>query len=694
MKRRFRWHILIGPMLAIAAAGAQAQSPSQPQWRESERRSQFVRMSDGTNLAVDVQLPREFTGPGPRPAKFPAIFRYTSYGRSNIDLQTGKVPPHLTYFVERGYVVVSADMRGTGASEGWMNQMSDEIRHDGKALVDWIAAQPWSNGRVGMTGGSYEGWSQLAVASMKPTALKAIAPRNPGWDGLKTRPGGVLSYAFMQTWSSMMYHLNRGDVFPPFPWMTPAPPVLDEDGDGELLDEIPVDLDGDGWFHDDYAWPLERGPTPVYPDGTKRTTHAYLRAIMQHHADPAGAPGDYDGFTLADAMRFRDTRRAGDGLNAADLNWNWFPAIRDSGVAVLHHGGWFDPFIRSSFELYSTLAGTNPARIVATPTWHQGIAPDVERALGASGQLNRFDDELAWFDHWLKGVDNGIERAPPVKLFVVNAGWREAKQWPLAEEKKRLLHLSSERTLSATADGSGEDRYLADFTHYSGWGPTFDTAPVAAVNKLVPRDSPVSNAFWLNRHFMFGVPESVPARTELDRKALTYTSAPLDQDTDVIGHPIVHLWASSTADDGDFFFYLEDVAPDGEAVLVTEYQHRAGFARLRSNNEMVPAGSGVDVKPELPWHGFKQADYDGQVFAGGRVVEVVTALYPTAWRFRRGHSIRLSIAAADWPAFELHPQLSPRNRPDASDNTVPVVTIHRGGPHASRIELPVVQVEH
>jgi putative CocE/NonD family hydrolase len=241
------------------------------------------------------------------------------------------------------------------------------------------------------------------------------------------------------------------------------------------------------------------------------------------------------------------------------------------------------------------------------------------------------------------------------------------------------------------APAARSDTYTADFSHYSAWGPLLPKGPVAEVDSLLGRPAPPIDAFGRNRQFMFGVPEGPPVRTSLDRSGLSYTSTPLTRDTDVIGHPIVHLWASSTADDGDFYFYLEDVDPAGQAVLVTEYQHRAGFARLQSPNLVIPGNRGTPVEPALPWHGYRKADYDPKVFAGGKVAEVVTALYPTAWRFKQGHSIRLTVESADWPTFELNPTLSPSNRPNAPDNVIPKVTVHRGGTRGSYVELPIVR---
>ena len=667
------------------------------EWSGFKRTSHFITMKDGTKLSVDVLLPDGYSGQAAEPRKLPTILRYTPYGRSFLKPGTEEIiiQDRLKFFLSYGYAIVSADMRGTGGADGWNVRMDRAIREDGKAVVDWIAEQPWSSGKVGMIGGSYEGWSQLAVASMKPTALKAIAPVNASWDAFPNHPGGILSYSFLQIWSAFTYSINHGRAFPPVPTYFPTPPMVDEDGDGLLGDEVPLDLNGNGWIHDDYRWPLARGVEPRYADGKVRSQHHFLSAVMQHHAHPDGAPGTLDGFVAASEMRFRDTRRPGDRLTAPDLNWSWYTDVRDSDVAIMQMAGWFDPYVRSAFELYCTMAGTRkaPARIVVSPAYHQGISRPFAEFIGATSEADIKVEQLRWYDRWLKDVDNGIDRESPVQFFVMHAGWRAEKAWPLSQARSMRLYLSADNRLMQDApSGSAGDQYRADYSHYSAWPPNLDTAPLAKVNEVIGRPAPTVPAFQRNRQNMYGVPEGPPMRAAMDRKALLYTSAPLEQDTDVIGHPTVHAYVSSTAADGDFYFYLEDVDPTGQAVLVTDYQHRAGFSRLKDNDEIIPGGRGIEVRPELPWHGFARADYDEHVFEGGKVVEIVTALYPTAWRFRKGHSIRLSIAAADWPTFELHPKLSPQNRPDAQDNIVPTITVHRGGARASFLELPAVPI--
>ena len=105
---------------------------------------------------------------------------------------------------------------------------------------------------------------------------------------------------------------------------------------------------------------------------------------------------------------------------------------------------------------------------------------------------------------------------------------------------------------------------------------------------------------------------------------------------------------------------------------------------------MIPDNPGIDVLPDLPWHGFARADYEDKIFADGQVVEIVRDLYPTSWIFKKGHRIRVSIACADWPTFKLHPELSPSNTPDAPDNIVPTITVHRKKDYISYIELPII----
>lgn len=685
------------PAVEVETSPLMLEGTSPVEWSGHERSSRFVTASDGVRLAVDVVLPAGYTGEGQAPAAFPVIFRYTPYHRTSIVPETGEVPvAPFDFFLSRGYAYVAADMRGSGASFGWNDVMTPMIVEDAGVIVDWIAAQPWSDGNVGMFGASYEGWSQFAAAAAQPEALKAIIPIHTGWDGLLGRPGAIFSYAFVEMWTAMTDFINHNNVFPTFPTIPPATPVLDEDGDGELADEIPLDADGDSWFTDDYRWPVDPADPPRYPDGVERTEHAYFNATMEHIAHPDGAPGNHDAVAGLRSHRFYDAPRESDGLAPPDLNWAMVPDIIESGVAIYHFAGWWDAFARSSFEVFATLEGTNPSRIAAWPMYHQGMSPAASTGVGADpARENIFTpaylgEALRWYDRWLKGIRNGIDEEPPVYIFVNNQGWRAEASWPLEREARTRFHLASANALERPPGDPGSDDYAADFTHAASYGPPLDASHISVANAM--RGKPPFNApsFGRSRQQMFGVPDDLPYRTGKDRQVLAYTSAPLEADMEVTGHPIVSVSVSSTADYGDLYFYLEDVDSEGDAVLVTEHQHRAGFDRLVDNDLQIPGHTGIDVKPDLPWHGFREADYTDRIFADGAVVRVTTSLHPISWLFRAGHRIRLSIAAADWPVFALHPKLSAENRPGAEDNIVPTITIHRGGPEGSYVELPVI----
>ncbi len=684
------------PAIEVETSPMMLEGTSPVEWSGHERSSRFVTASDGVRLAVDVVLPTGYAGEGEVPAAFPVIFRYTPYHRTSIVPGTGEIPvAPFDFFLSRGYAYVAADMRGSGASFGWNDVMTPMIVEDAGVIVDWIAAQPWSDGNVGMFGGSYEGWSQFAAAAARPEALKAIIPVHTGWDGLLGRPGAIFSYAFVEMWTAMTDFINHNNVFPTFP-IPPVTPVLDEDGDGELLDEIPVDADGDSWFTDDYPWPVDPADPPQYPDGGERAEHAYFNATMEHIAHPDGAPGNYDAVIGLRSYRFYDTPRESDGLTPPDLNWAMVPDIIESGVAIYHFAGWWDAFARSSFEVFATLEGTNPSRIAAWPMYHQGMSPAASTGVGADPARENIytsaflGEALRWYDRWLKGIGNGIDEEPPVYIFVNNQGWRAEESWPLEREVPTRFYLAGADALERAPGDPGSDDYAADFTHDASYGPPLDASQIsvaAAMKGKPPFNAP---SFGRSRQQMFGVPDDLPYRTEKDKRILAYTSAPLEADMEVTGHPIVSVSVSSTADYGDLYFYLEDVDSEGNAVLVTEHQHRAGFDRLVDNDLQIPGNTGIDVKPDLPWHGFRKADYTDRVFAGSAVVRVTTSLHPTSWLFRAGHSIRLSIAAADWPVFELHPKLSAENRPGAEDNIVPTITVHRGGREGSYMELPVI----
>jgi putative CocE/NonD family hydrolase len=165
-----------------------------------------------------------------------------------------------------------------------------------------------------------------------------------------------------------------------------------------------------------------------------------------------------------------------------------------------------------------------------------------------------------------------------------------------------------------------------------------------------------------------GGPVDYPDRAEQDERLLIYESAPLEADTEVTGHPLVTLHVASTADDGAFFVYLEDVDPSGRVVYVTEGQLRALHRKL--------SGGDPPYAQVIPHRTFSRAD--AAPLVPGKPAELTFDLLPTSYLFRAGHRIRVALACADKDHFALIPP------------TPPTITVYREARRASHVVLPVV----
>jgi putative CocE/NonD family hydrolase len=634
---------------------------------EQKRVATFIPMRDGTKLAATIFMPV-----ADRTTRVPVILWYLPGHRESIDPRTGAMRPYgspeqIKFFTSHGYAWALVEMRGSGASFGTRQDRSPQIGLDGKEVVEWLATQSWSDGSVGMVGASYQGFSQYATAAHRPKGLKAIFPEIAGFDeySIMFYPGGIQSIAMSDfaTANIAMDDQNvyrarsaggavadRGAAFD----VLPSAPVIDEDGDGELADEIPVDKNNNGTFLDDGE--------PTYADGKARE-HIYFNATRQH----------LDNVNLTAALvaqaPFRDSPLGPSKITYAELG----PADRLSGlagsnIAVYNRAGWFDYHARCAAQWFASLDGKTPSRLMFAPTGHSGFAGG--RSSGGpywkmfgltltDADLN--NEKLRFFDRYLKGVDNGIDREPPVYIYVMGKGWRAEQEWPLQRARSTKLYFNAERSLAEQSEPAGRDPFTVDFS----------------------ADSRSNGANRWN----FRIASSSTPLGASQGGRIAYETAPLQAEMEVTGHPLVQLAVASQARDGDFFVFLEDVAPDGTALRVTDGQLRASFEAVQSENA-IAHGKAFDVKPALPWHGFRQRDRNLNVFANGRVAKLKIDLMPTSWVFQKGHRIRVAINGADFPTFQLNPTLVPNNDPK-SVSSPPTYDIHRGA-QMSFVELPVI----
>lgn len=624
-----------------------------------ERYAYLVPVSDGTGLAVSVYRPQ--TG-----ERHPTLLWILPERRETIDPRDGTITPvmssaELAFFTGHGYAVALAEMRGGGASFGTRDlDRSPQLGRDGADIVEWISAQDWSDGTLGMVGSSYQGFIQYATAAHAPRGLRAIFPEIAGFDdyGSMFYPGGILNEA-LSSFASASMARSAQNVFDPASNQLPSAPAVDEDGDGEWLDEIPLDSDGDGSI-------LDEDPV-VYADGQSRED-LYLRATRDHLGNTQLTLD-----RLAEAPH-RDSTLAGTPFTYGDIDpANRPAAIARADIAVYNRGGWFDYHARDSALWFATLEDHTPTRLMMAPTGHGSLpSGEGEDLYRAGPYFDHFDDpstnalmleeKLRFFDHHVRGTENGLEAVDPVLLYVMGEGWRREATWPLKRAVETTFHLAGDR-LSRTAPASvGSVEYEVDF----------DVTSVSA-----------GASRW-----NYGISRAeVPLTLDADAaRRLAFVTAPLADDTEVTGHPVIELVMSSDTPEADVFVYLEDVAPDGTSLLVTEGQLRANYHRLRPISQMMSGeGASIVVRPELPWQGFDAADYEAHPLAEGRKLRLVFDLMPTSWIFRQGHRIRLSLAGADDASFAIHPELQEA----AAEGERPVWQVW-SGPGQSNLKLPVI----
>ena len=625
---------------------------SEQSYKNSTKSSRFVAMRDGVKLAVDVYLPAD----GPQKGAFPTVFVFTPYGRALINPKLGKIVPghfETQKFLSYGYAVVIADFRGTGASFGTFIFSDLHIGKDAREIIDWIAGQPWCDGNVGMIGQSFVGYSQLAAAGQKPKALKAIIPEVINFEVYSEtiRPGGI----FLQNWvAGYNDYLGKRNLNAFDGAILPAAPVIDEDGDGELADEIPVMTKGDPTTF------LDDGP-PTYADGIARNGNFYYLATLDHTKNMSYKLYAENFFYWDTADPAFPDQTARKGSSGALLR-----NIADAGIPVLHLGGWFDGYTTGTMKLHATLAPHSTSRLVMAPRFHIGMPSAYREYFSYSDSLYNqlFVEKLRFLDRYLKNIQNGIDRQDPVFIYVMNKGWRAEKEWPLARQRMTDFFFSGGHRLSNTPATGGADDYRVDFTHSSAFGSNHSS-----------------------RLLLVTTPDRLMIRTALDLKTLNYDTPPLEAEVEVTGHPIIHLWVSSNRKDGDFHVYLTDVDEKGQSLYVTEGRLRAGWKNLQNADDQVAGG--FKVLPELPWHGYAKDQYVNDPLADKRIVKLEFDLMPTSWVFKKGHKIRVAIAGADTGNFELNPVLALHNQ--AGEALETTMTVHRTAAYPSKIILPVIQ---
>jgi putative CocE/NonD family hydrolase len=325
--------------------------------------------------------------------------------------------------------------------------------------------------------------------------------------------------------------------------------------------------------------------------------------------------------------------------------------IKGSCVKMYNVAGWYDQAPTSQLGAWKLWGG----KLIIGP-WIHGTMCDSEMPKVEMVRI----ETLRWMDFTLKDIGNGIDNEPSIYYCTVNAPknkeWKSTSKWPLPNQQLTKYYFNDKptKTVKSTNDGS-----LGTSLSQSS---SSDTYKIDYSIRLFDGEFKENSRFW-DGDMTGGV----------DRKGLTYTSEYLLEDTEVTGHPIVHLWVSSTSKDGDFHAFLEEIdGNSNKSSYVTNGMIRA------SNRELSTRSPWTDLG--LPYH--RCWDIDAKPLVPEEIVELVFDMYPISYVFRRGNRIRVTITGANAPIY-----------PGIVEDPPPTVNIYHGSGHASCIELPVITSE-
>ena len=572
--------------------------------------SHFAPMRDGVKLSADFYFPTDVEG------RLPTVMIRTPYNKKTFRLEKG-VP---TWLASHGYAVVVQDVRGKYESDGEFTTSAND-RNDGYDTMTWIAAQPWTTGKIGTYGCSYQGEDQVQLAAMRHPNHAAAIPQ---------AAGGVMTY--FGAWNG-----GANELVSLVAWYRTA--------GIKRHPKLSPDLPRDEYLA--YAPYFNFGVT--VPDVPVRTM-ADMLPISTITEVVGSPPNDWKDFVTHPPD---------------DPFWKKFGYIEPSDsfdVPALHVNSWYDPAPGWTGVLFNQMRtnatsprGRNNQYVIFSPSPHcgseRGAAEKTtvgERDLGDT-RREYFGLYLKWFDHWLKGADNGVTTMPKVQYYAMGRNqWQSAPTFPIADGQPFYLH----------SDGRANSRY--------GSGTLSVTAPRTEAPDHYTYDpaSPVpSKAGPICCTFSNEPAGPVDQRDiEVRQDVLVYTSDAVTSETEVTGPIKAVLYVSSTSKDTDFTVKLLDVLPNGIAYNLQEGIKRARYREsYRTPTLMEPNG----------------------------VYKVEVDLQATSNVFLPGHRIRVEISSSNFPRFDRNMNTGGVNWNETKWITA-ANTIHHSARYPSHILLPVV----
>ena len=566
--------------------------------------NQRVAMRDGVELSTDVWLPPArpgAAGPAPSGERFPALLIRNIYNNADRRYLSWMQP-----FVAAGYAVVAQDCRGRHDSDGTWDPYICEVT-DGYDTVEWVGTQPWCDGQVATFGVSYPGFTQTVSATLRNPHLKALVPiasQQDNWG--HHRVSGAIHWSVSLFFATLIGRTMQ----------TEPVALLDQE---TLLRHLPLVT----------AVEANVGPS------------AYYRGVIEHDR--------YDEWWSRYSLRHR---------------------YGDVDVPAYFMTGWYDSLLRETLAVFAGWKGQARSaeargltRILVGPWSHQ-VAPWGRDQLGPNGEFeavafgpqavgDNVGEHLRWYDARLRGRNTGIDRQPPVRLFVMGRNaWRDEHEWPIARTQWTDAYLASGGSAN-TADGDGRLVF--------GAPPQLDAGGTSPDEFTYDPADPVPS--WGAQYQSADLGGPRDRRTVENRPdVLVYTSDVLASDIEVTGPIAVELWAATDAADTDLTAALVDVFPDGRSIILCE-----GICRARYRDEMAPP---VLVPPNTP-------------------TSFRIDLWSTSNAFLSGHRIRLEVSSSNFPRFDRNLNTGGRVGFE-TEWRVAHQTVFHDGARPSRLILPVI----
>ncbi len=533
---------------------------SAPKYEVKVEKNVGVPMRDGVKLLTDLYRPQTAE-------RCPTILIRTPYLKDMSE-------PQATFYARRGYVVAVQNCRGRFGSQGEWEPFVHEPK-DGYDAVEWLAAQPWSAGKVGMIGGSYVGWVQWWAAAERPPHLVTIIPNVSPPDPFFNIPYeyGVFFLKAAIWWAE----------------------VLDK--------EVTADLSG-----------------AKFTNLMEKKYNKILRALPVVDLDKAvlGKENPYWRKWIAHPVNDDYWEQA-----------NFDDRLGDVKIPVFHQSGWFDgDGIGTKLNYLAMARHHHPnQKLVLGPWGHtdEAVRRTNDRDFGPEAVIDLQRAYLRWFDYWLKGVENGVKKEPLVSVFVMGTNrWVHGDTYPLPETRFEKWYLTGGGKAN-TSKGDGKlspeppaanaqpDRYA-----YDPADPTPD--PEGYEEPDAPADKSKVEASEEKKKKAEAYHAEV---TDRRGDILVYSTGPLEKPLTFVGPLTAVLYASTSAKDTDWFVRLMEVDEKGKIFPLAEGKIRARYRETTKKPELLEPGKVYEYHVDL-WH-------TGITIPKGKQlrVEVASASFPS-----------------------------------------------------------------